>query len=74
MERWPDSLNIPFRGMGALAMPPKGYAAGNRRIFAFVERVCAGLPEPRMQHLCEVFVNCSRYEAMFWDMAYEMKA
>ena len=23
------------------------------------------------EHLKEIFVNCSRYEAMFWDMAYE---
>ena len=74
VERWPDSLEHPLFGEWVRGYAPEGYAAGNRRIFAFVERVCAGLPEPRMQHLCEVFVNCSRYEAMFWDMAYEMKA
>ena len=73
VERWPESLDHPLFGEWVRGYASEGYAAGNQRIFAFVERVCADLSEAHMQRLCEVFVNCSRYEAMFWDMAYEMK-
>ena len=29
--------------------------------------------EKRKQHLVDIFTACSRYEAAFWDMAWEMR-
>ena len=31
------------------------------------------IDERREEHLKEIFVTCSRYEADFWEMAYELK-
>ncbi len=31
-----------------------------------------GIPAKREENLKEIFVNCSRYEKDFWDMAYNM--
>ena len=40
------------------------------RLTDLMERLTAGYSEPQLQHLTDIFVNCSRYEAMFWDMAW----
>ena len=41
VERWPESLDHPLFGEWVRGYASEGYAAGNQRIFAFVERVCA---------------------------------
>lgn len=38
-----------------------------------VDELAQGISEERKQYLTEVFVNCSRYEAAFWDMADQME-
>ncbi|HWP79715.1 MAG TPA: thiaminase II [Candidatus Acidoferrum sp.] len=70
---FPDSVNHPVFGRWVRGYGSDEYKKGNERLFALTDRVCEGLPESRIQKLCEIFRNCSRYEAMFWDMAYEMK-
>ena len=37
---------------------------------ALMEQLAAGYPEKRQARLTDIFVACSRYEAMFWDMAW----
>ena len=37
-----------------------------------VNELAEGIPDERKEYLKEVFVNCSRYEAGFWDMADQM--
>ena len=37
-----------------------------------VNELAEGITEERKQYLKEIFVNCSRYEAGFWDMADQM--
>ena len=73
VKRWPQSVDHPFFGPWVKGYSSDGYQAGNERIFAFTEQVCKDLPEDRIVKLCEIFRNCSRYEAMFWDLAYDMK-
>ena len=40
------------------------------RLTALMERLTEGYYEQQLQHLTDIFVACSRYEAMFWDMAW----
>ena len=35
--------------------------------------LAAGAGEDQLAYLTEVFVNCSRYELGFWDMAWELR-
>ena len=37
-----------------------------------MNELAEGIPDERKEYLKEVFVNCSRYEAGFWDMADQM--
>lgn len=38
-----------------------------------LDRLTAGYTEQQLQYLEEIFVACSRYEAGFWDMAWNMR-
>ena len=42
-------------------------------IIDLVNRYGEGITREREDHLKEIFVNCSRYEADFWTMAYNTK-
>ena len=48
----------------------EGYAAENVRLTDLMERLTAGYSEQQLQHLTDIFIDCSRYEGMFWDMAW----
>ena len=48
----------------------ESYAAENQRLIALMERLSADYTEAQLQRLTDIFVTCSRYEAMFWDMAW----
>lgn len=73
VARWPDSVNHPVFGRWVKGYSSEEYEKGNLRLFDLTNRLCEGLPKSRINKLCEIFRNCSRYEAMFWDMAYEIK-
>ncbi len=73
VERWPESIDHPVFGRWVKGYSSDEYEKGNLRLFALTNRLSDGLPESRIQKLCEIFRYCSRYEAMFWDMAYEIK-
>ena len=69
----PGAADHPFYGEWVQGYASPGYHAANRELIDLTERLAEGLSEPRLQHLVEVFVNCSRYELLFWDMAWEMR-
>ena len=46
------------------------YAAENRKLVAYMERLSEDYTEPQLARLTDIFVACSRYEGMFWDMAW----
>ena len=45
----------------------------NDEILYLVNTLGEKISRARVAELKEVFVNCSRYEAMFWDMAWNME-
>ncbi len=48
----------------------EGYRASTQEIIDLVNELGENITEDRAKYLEQVFINCSRYEYMFWDMAY----
>lgn len=46
------------------------YEKGNKDIINLVDRLGEGCSHEQIENLKEIFINCSRFEYMFWDMAY----
>ena len=70
----PGAADHHFYGEWVQGYASPGYHAANLELIDLTERLAEGLDEARLQHLIDVFVNCSRYELLFWDMAWEMRS
>ena len=46
------------------------YAKSNDSIIEFVDRLGENITEEQEKRLIDIFINCSRYEYMFWDMSF----
>ena len=68
----PEAVVHPFYGEWIESYASAEYHAANEALIALTEQLTAEYTEEQMQHLCEIFVTCSRYEEMFWDMAWRM--
>ena len=69
----PQADRHPFYGEWVQGYASPGYHAANLELIDLTERLAEGLDEARLQHPIDVFVNCSRYELLFWDMAWDGK-
>ena len=49
------------------------YAKANKVLIDLTEKLTADLNDAQLEHLKQIFINCSRYEGSFWDMAWEMR-
>lgn len=49
------------------------YASANDEIINFIDAVTENYTEKQIKYLEEIMINCSRYEAMFWNMSYNMQ-
>lgn len=49
------------------------YSSANDEIINFIDAVTENYTEKQIKYLEEIMINCSRYEAMFWDMSYNMQ-
>lgn len=70
VANYPDAAGHEFYGEWVQSYACEGYAEENVRLTDLMERLTAGYSEQQLQHLTDIFVNCSRYEGMFWDMAW----
>lgn len=50
----------------------KEYEELSQDIINMLDEMGEGCSEEVFENLKEIFVNCSRYEYLFWDMSYEM--
>ena len=69
----PEAEAHPFYGEWVSGYANDGYSAANRELIALTEKLAADYTQAQLRHLEEVFTVCSRYEAAFWDMAWEKK-
>ena len=70
----PGAADHPFYGEWIRGYASEDYAATNRALIDLMDQLASGTTEAELQHLTEIFVNCSRYELGFWDMAWEMRS
>lgn len=69
----PGAAEHPFYGQWIRDYASEDYQAANRALIELMDRLAAGAGEGELNGLEEIFVNCSRYELAFWDMAWEMR-
>lgn len=70
VENYPDADKHDFYGEWVRGYASENYAAENQRLIALMEHLSADYTDAQRQRLIDIFVACSRYEAMFWDMAW----
>ena len=69
----PDAEQHPFYGEWVQGYAAPEYAEANRILVELTNRLTAEYNTRQLQHLIEIFVNCSRYELAFWVMAWQVK-
>lgn len=70
----PGAAEHPFYGEWICAYASEEYAATNQALIELMDDLAADASEEQIAYLTDVFVNCSRYELGFWDMAWEMRS
>jgi len=69
----PGAAEHPFYGEWIQGYASEEYSATNQALIELMDSLAANATEEQIAYLTEVFVNCSRYELAFWDMAWEMR-
>lgn len=69
----PGAAEHPFYGEWIRSYSSEEYAATNQGLIALMDELAADATEDQRSYLTDIFVNCSRYELAFWDMAWEMR-
>ncbi len=68
----PAAADHPFYGEWVQGYISEEYASANREMEQMLDALTADYTEAQLRHIEEIFIVCSRYEKMFWDMAWEM--
>lgn len=69
----PGAAEHPFYGQWIRDYASEDYGGANRALIDLTNSFAPEATEERLAYLTEIFVNCSRYELGFWDMAWEMR-
>lgn len=67
-----ESVDDPFYGEWIRDYASDEYAAGNVVLFENLNRMTKDYNEKQLKHLEDIAIACSRYELMFWEMAWNM--
>lgn len=73
LRRKPDADKHPFYGAWVESYASDAYAQENVVLCELVNKLTADYTKPQLEKLCEIFRNCARYEAGFWDMAWKLE-
>ena len=69
----PGAAEHPFYGEWIQGYASEEYAATNQALIELMDKLAAGATQEQIAYLTDIFVNCSRYELGFWDMAWELR-
>lgn len=69
----PKAAEHPIFGEWVKSYSDDEYQRQNAELIDFMNRLTYGCAEERLRNLSEIFVTCSRFEAGFWDMAWNME-
>ena len=72
VERFPQSVKHPVYGEWIKGYSSVEYSKENVELFYYLDKYIEHYTEPQLQHLVDIFINCSRYEAAFWDFSWNM--
>ena len=70
----PGAAEHLFYGEWILGYASEEYAATNQTLIELMDSLAADAGEEQLAYLTDVFVNCSRYELGFWDMAWDVQS
>lgn len=73
VAHYPGAEQHDFYGEWVRGYACAGYAEANEALIDLMERLASGYSEAQLQRLEDIFVDCSRFEGMFWDMAWKME-
>ena len=73
LAKCPGAADHPFYGEWVRGYASENYAATNQALMALMDELAKDATGAQFDRLEEIFVNCSRYELGFWDMAWEMR-
>ena len=73
LAKRPGAADHPFYGEWVRGYASENYAATNQALMALMDELAKDVTGAQFDRLEEIFVNCSRYELGFWDMAWEMR-
>lgn len=68
-----NAINHEFYGEWVKGYVSEEYAKSNDIIINLVNKLGKNITNEELDNLIDIFRNCSRYEYMFWDMAYNKK-
>ena len=69
----PGAAEHPFYGEWIQGYASAEYHATNQALIQLMDELACEAAEEQVSYLTDIFVNCSRYELGFWDMAWEMR-
>ena len=72
LNQIPGAADHPFYGDWIKGYVSEEYVACNQSILDTVDRLSEHCYEADIAHLKDIFRTCSRFEAFFWDMAWNM--
>ncbi len=73
LAKIPGALDHPFYGEWVQGYAGEEYHKTNDALVALMDELAAGCTEEQYARLEEIFVNCSRYELGFWEMAWTLE-
>ncbi len=73
LAKIPGAIDHPFYGEWIRGYSSEEYNATNKALIDLMNQLGFDAHGEELDRLAEIFVNCSRYELGFWDMAWEMK-
>ena len=73
LAKRPGAADHPFYGEWVRGYASENYAATNQALMALMDELAKDATGAQFDRLEEIFVNCSRDELGFWDMAWEMR-
>ncbi len=68
----PDSVNHDFYGEWISGYASDEYSNGNVVLTDALNKLTKGYTEQQIKHLADIFVACSRYEYLFWELSWKM--